>query len=248
MIQKTKSPEDVSLGVGGRMNRTGIDASPVHGREMIEGAAGEQAGAGQAKEIRRAYMEESEPIGTIPPPTSMKGAASAVKEALGGARATVLIDKLAERFAFERTGVRLYDALIGKHDGFGGFEGGPSRDDLSRFRDEELRHVTVLKECIEALGADATAVTPSADLAGVEGSGVGQVLADPRTTLAQGLHAILVAEVADKAGWELLIQLASELGQDEVVERLVPCEREEREHLKSVMRWVGAHARVTART
>jgi hypothetical protein len=48
----------------------------------------------------------------VPPPTSMKGMAKSALQALKGEKATVLIDKLAERLAFERTGTRLYETLI----------------------------------------------------------------------------------------------------------------------------------------
>jgi hypothetical protein len=50
----------------------------------------------------------------VPPPTSMKGMAKSALQALKGEKATVLIDKLAERLAFERTGTRPYETLIQK--------------------------------------------------------------------------------------------------------------------------------------
>ena len=36
------------------------------------------------------------------------------------------MDKIGERLAFERTGTRLYEALVSKHEAFGSFPGGPS--------------------------------------------------------------------------------------------------------------------------
>lgn len=247
MIQK-KKPEGVS--VGQQMNRTGIGASPKDGKKMVEAAVADEAAPVDGKKatsMRRFYLEESDAIGTMPPPTTVKGAAKTVKEALTGTKATVLIDKVAERMAFERTGTRLYEAILTKHEVLGSFDGGPSAEDLKHIRDEEFEHFIMLKKTLEELGADPTVMTPSADLAGVEGMGLGQVLGDPRTTLAQGLHALLVAEVADKAGWELLIALAQDLGQTQLVERFRKADAQEHEHTRMVGGWLAAHTSAAAK-
>ncbi|MCO5172054.1 MAG: ferritin-like domain-containing protein [Planctomycetes bacterium] len=249
MIQK-KKPEGVSVGREGQMNRTGIGASPKHGKQMVEAAVADVAAPQDGKKattMRRFYLEESDAVGTMPPPTSVKGAAKTVKEALTGNKATVLIDKVAERLAFERTGTRLYEAILTKHEVLGSFDGGPSAEDLEHIRDEELEHFIMLKKTLEELGADPTVMTPSADLAGVEGMGLGQVLGDPRTTLAQGLHALMIAEVADKVGWEHLIALAQDLGQTQLVERFRKADKQEQEHVQRVSRWLSAYTSATAR-
>jgi hypothetical protein len=54
----------------------------------------------------------------------------AAAKAMKGEKPTLLLDKLGERLAFERSGTRLYEALVSKHDAFGSFSGGPSREDL----------------------------------------------------------------------------------------------------------------------
>lgn len=249
MIQKKKKkdPESVSMGAAGQMNRTGIGASPLDGKRMVEAATGETGGDGeQVTAARRFYIEEAEPIGTVPPPSTATGMVETLKEALKGGRATVLIDKIAERLAFERTGVRLYDALITKYEILGGFTGGPSGGDLRHIRDEELEHFKMLEECLRSIGADPTAMTPSADLTAVESMGIGQAIGDPRTTLAQGLHSILIAEVADKASWELLIELANEMGQTDLVEKFRKADAQEGEHVRMVRGWVAAHASAAA--
>jgi hypothetical protein len=87
-------------------------------------------------------------------------------------------------------------------------------------------------------GADPTAQTPCADLTGVESSGLVQSLNDPRTTVAQGLHSILIAELADNAAWELLIELANGTGQTQLVEQFSAALAEEQEHLQQVRTWV----------
>ena len=53
--------------------------------------------------------------------------AGAALQALKGGPPTQFLDKLGERLAFERTGVRLYEALISKHEALGSFAGGPDR-------------------------------------------------------------------------------------------------------------------------
>ncbi len=117
----------------------------------------------------------------------------------------VLMDKLGERLAFERSGTRLYDALLVKCETLG--------------------------------GGDPTQQTPCADVAGVEGMGLMQVLTDPKTTLGQALHAIPVAEMTDNAGWEELITLTEQTGNDDLVKRFAKARDEEREHLEKVRRW-----------
>jgi rubrerythrin len=228
---------------GGRINRTGMSTSSHADRmrevtDMTHPAKHD----GELKAVHAAYARDTHALGTVPPPTTLKGAATAAKQMLKGNKATALIDKIAERLAFERTGVRLYDALIDKLDVAGTFDGGPQRDQLTTIRGEELAHAHMLIECLEEIGADPTAVTPSADLAGVEAQGLGTVLGDPRTTLAQGLHALLVAELADNEGWTLLRSIAEELGQKDMARRFQQAEQDEERHLAWVRSWVTAHA------
>ena len=228
---------------GGRINRTGMSTSSHADRmrevtDMTRPSKSEE----DMKDVHAAYAKDTHALGTVPPPTTLKGAAQAAKEMIKGNKATALIDKIAERLAFERTGVRFYDALLDKLDVGGSFDGGPQRDHLQTIRAEELAHAHMLIECLEEIGADPTAVTPSADLAGVEAQGLGSVLGDPRTTLGQGLHAVLVAELADNEGWTLLRSMAEELGQKDMARRFRQAEQDEERHLAWVRSWVTAHA------
>src|SRR4030095_10091466 len=91
--------------------------------------------------------------------------------------------------------------------------------DLQHIRDEEHMHFALVGAAIQSLGGDPTAQTPAADVTGVEGMGLMQVLTDPKTTVAQALHAILVAEMTDNAAWEELMELTAESGNDELVKR-----------------------------
>lgn len=60
---------------------------------------------------------------------------------------------------------------------------------------------------------------------------------DPRTTIAQSLHAILVAEMTDNAGWELLIALAEDQNQNALITDFSVALDEERVHLQQVQAW-----------
>jgi hypothetical protein len=99
-----------------------------------------------------------------------------------------------------------------------------------------------VKSALESLGADPTAITPSANVASVEAMGIVQVITDPRTTLAQSLHAMLVAELADTEGWEILIELATRLGHDGMGDDFRDALRAEERHLAHVRQWVMNHA------
>jgi hypothetical protein len=79
--------------------------------------------------------------------------------------------------------------------------------------------------------------TPCADVAGVESAGLVQVLTDPKTTLAQSLHAILVAELTDNAAWDELVVLAREMGNADMADQFAGAQQAEREHLQTVKQW-----------
>ncbi|HLT22773.1 MAG TPA: ferritin-like domain-containing protein [Bacteriovoracaceae bacterium] len=188
-------------------------------------------------ENRIRYMKESDPVGTMPMPSSIKGAISNLQEKIMQGDYTFM-DKLGERLAFERTGSRLYEALLSKHKGSTGSEFYPDYSVLTQFYEEEKQHFRLCAEVMEELGGDSTAVTPCADVAGVAGMGWMQVIADPRTTFQQSLEIILQAELADNACWENLIELAENLGLDSVVERFTKAKLEEDVHLETVRQWV----------
>jgi rubrerythrin len=238
------NPQNVKPTDTGR-NRTGIATSPFDSRKSAEGAR--LAGRGdpsvvldpvELEEARLAFSREAGPVGTMPPPVGIKGMARAAVDRLKGTTPTVLLDQLGARLAFERTGVRLYEALLVKHEAASLHVGGPDRSELEIIRDDELRHFAMLDEAMRSLGGDPTAVTPSADLQAVASAGIVGVLGDPRTTLTQGLEAILIAELADNDAWETLIDLADSLGHDELVEKFRLALREEQVHLLNVRRWV----------
>lgn len=215
-----------------KVNRTGIERAGELASEMLEvtertepSTMGDGMGL---HENRIEYLLEGHEVGSPPPAVD--------------ADMALFLDKLGERLAFERMGVRLYQALCDKLEGGDGFPGGPSAGELEHIRREEAQHFLLLDEVIRQQGGDPTTMTPCADLVGVESMGVHHVVVDPRTTLAQGLHAILVAELADNAGWELLVELARHVGVEDAARRFQHALDEEQEHLRMVRGWVRAHA------
>jgi rubrerythrin len=226
------------------MNRTGIAVSPLDSKETIDGAVEgtdtpETSGAG-IERVRLEYSRAATPVGTMPPPASVKGAAKAAVTALKGKHAMVFLDLIGERLAFERTGVRLYDAVLVKMETGSPREGGPDREDLESIRDDELRHFAMLREAMETLGGDPTAMTPSADIAGVASMGLVQVVTDPRTTLTEALKAMLIAELTDNDSWLLLADMAERLDQEELAMSFRRALEQEEEHLARLRAWVTA--------
>lgn len=224
------------------MNRTGLQMSPTLSREMLEivdeGAA--DVRGIEIAETRREYILEADGLGSVPPPTTVKGVLKTGAGLLTGAHLNLFVDKLAERLAFERGGVRLYDAVLAKAKVYGDEFSGATLIDLERIRDQELEHAMLLEDALQTLGADPTAQTPCADLVGVESSGLLQAASDPRTTLAQTLHAALAAELVDGAGWQLLIELAEQAGQTDLVDQFSGALAQESEHLQLIEEWYRA--------
>jgi rubrerythrin len=224
-------------------NLTGIGLSPVDSKKLIEFAQRTEAPPGDEhdlQEARETVSEQSGVIGSVPPPSTFKGLAKAALDTLKGNNVVAFIDRLGERAGFERTGTRLYEAMLAKVDALGSFDGGPTRERLEEIRDEELEHLGAIEEAIASLGGDATVMTPAADLAGVEGAGLVQVLTDPRTTVEQCLGALLIAELADNDGWALLAELARSMGHDRIADTFTMALAEEAAHLRDVRRWVAA--------
>ena len=207
------------------MNQSGMLTAEDGGEKMLENIELTRPPSGDERDLAKMRLEfarEAEPVGSIPEPTPPGIAA-------------VLMDKLGERLAFERSGTRLYDALMVKCAADKSC-GVPAKE-LRHIRDEEATHFALVGAAIQTLGGDPTAQTPSADVAGVEGMGLMQVLTDPKTTVAQALHAILVAEMTDNAAWDELIELTGQVGNDDLVARFSKARDSEQEHLEKVKGW-----------
>jgi rubrerythrin len=224
-------------------NRTGIDMSPKHSERMISGAKEYASTAaddgGGIAAIDRQYISEADPIGSVPMPGTLRGALKTGSKKAKGKNPEVLLNKLGQRLAFERSGVRLYESVITKCDAADELHpAGPvTVDELQHIRDEEAEHFRMLSDVIESLGADPTAQTPDADVSGVAAMGIQHVLNDPRTTMPQCLEMLLTLELTDNASWELLIKLADEVGLSDASEQFQRALEQEQEHLLTVRSW-----------
>jgi len=223
-------------GAGG--NLTGMLTASEQAEEMIQGAMGAEpsmgGGAAMADTERAEYISEGFPIGSLPiPPPDAGGDTDA-----GVASMALFLDKLSERLAFERTGTRLYDGLINKCQTLAPDASDPSLDDLQEIRDEEHQHFMMLTEAITQVGGDPTVQSPCADVVGVASMGLMQVIMDPRTSVSQSLQAILTAELTDNAGWEMLAELAGELGYSDLNEQFEEALEAEERHLMNVQTWL----------
>ena len=225
------------------VNKTGIDMSPILSKQMLEAAdnvpltntemlAGEES-------LKQAYLQEAGPLGSVPLPATVKGVAKTVLKTATGHHPEVFINKLGERLAYERSGVRIYDALIAKceHTMTNGLSEQIDIVQLREFRAQEAEHFIMLAGVIEKLGADSTAQTPDADAIGVAASGLMKVITDPRTSISQSLEAMLAIELADNAAWDLVIKLAEEMGFADIAEDFRIALEQEDIHLATIQQW-----------
>ncbi len=245
--------KNTSLGA----NKTGIDMSPIHSKEMIDAAnrsMGSRPGLDSRRDYNselsnghsaltmfdRMYLEDADPLGSVPLPGTLKGALKTTMKMATGRSPEVFLNKLGERLAFERSGVRIYEQLINKCQ-FGDSSGIASLEIplemLREFRDQEAEHFQMLVDCMLSLGADPTAQTPDADASGVASSGLMKVIMDPSTSVSQSLQAMLAIELTDNAAWELLIALAQDMGLDDMRENFQRALNQEKVHLDQVQQW-----------
>jgi bacterioferritin (cytochrome b1) len=126
--------------------------------------------------------------------------------------AAFILDVLSGRLVFERTGVRLYDTVIRKIE----LQSAPRYHavlgQLHEIRDEEREHADWLEAQIRALGGNPDEKTDLAQLEAEESRGIESVIVDGHDKVIHLLHALLAAELADNAGWDLLVKLADDTG------------------------------------
>jgi hypothetical protein len=199
---------------------------------MIQGAQEfpptSSGGAAQLADVRIAYARAGGPHATMP---AMPNVAT---------DKLPLLDRLGARLQFERTGTRLYDALISKLDAYGGFDGGPSRQQLLEIREQELGHALLVQDLIRSLGGDPTVVTPCANLQATASKGICDVLVDPRTSFVDCLETILIAELADGDSWAALVRTSQGHGDGEITSKIEQALQTEVEHLAKVRSWLEA--------
>src|SRR5690606_5838201 len=235
-------------------NMTGAQMSPEDTQKMVEYTERRPADVpGSAAELKRAREQmnrEEGQIGSVPIPGSATGTLKSTFDKVLGNNPELPLDKLGERLAYERTGVRLHEAMIAKALACEG-SGAELVPTLQQARTDDQAHMTLLRHAtqtlsaeqahmillinaIGTLGADPTAMTPCADVVGVIGSGPLKVITDPRTNIAQALNAILTIELADNAAWELLIMLAEQSGHAKIARSFDNALVEEERHVNTI--------------
>lgn len=224
------------------LNHTGAQMSPKDTEAQVKAAQevlpDVPGGPEKIAQARATEAAQADPLGSVPIPGSAKGMLKTALNKLVGVSPEVLIDKLGERLAFERGGVRLYDALLAKAKAIDTLDASMLQT-MQHFREEEAEHLALVKAAIEKLGADPTAMTPCADVAGCINMGVMETITDPRTNLAQCLNALLTAELSDNAGWELLIDLANASGQSDIADSFSKALSQEQIHMRTVKDWLS---------
>lgn len=224
-----KSQLEISTKSG--TNQTGLAPHGDVLAKMIEGAnefpPTSSGGPAGIAEVRVDYARDGEPPATMP-------------SAPVAPAKLPLLDRLGARMQFERTGTRLYDALISKLDAYGGFDGGPSRQDLLQIREQELNHALLAQELVSSMGGDPTAITPDANLQAMTSQGIACVLLDPRTSLVDCLEAMLIVELTDQDMWSMLARTAEPLGDAAMIEKITQAQKVELEHLAKVRGWLEA--------
>ena len=141
-----------------------------------------------------------------------------------------VVDLLNERLAFERTGVKLYDALLARLRASMDPAVKALVEPVQEQRDQEKEHEEWLEAEIRALGGTPHALSEHAVLAQAEAEGIERVLRRDES-IPHDFHALLAAELADNAGWDLLVQLADAFDDSEAKEQFEKRLREEEEHL-----------------
>lgn len=128
-----------------------------------------------------------------------------------------LLDLLTERLTFERTGVKLYDAVIARLKSSNDQAVSNLVGQLTKQRNQEKDHEEWLEDQVRALGSDAHTETELSELVERESRGIMDVITHD-TEVGHLFHALLTAELIDDNAWKLLLQLADE-ADDEVARR-----------------------------
>jgi rubrerythrin len=97
---------------------------------------------------------------------------------------------------------------------------------------EEAEHRDLLAAYLDKLGVSERE-TPSARLAKHEGEAYLKLIGEAEMP-AQVLNILLTIELMDENGWEMIINLGRDVGDDELVRTLNAALQEEKEHLRGV--------------
>lgn len=149
----------------------------------------------------------------------------------------VFIDKLCERLAVEQAGVEIYETVIAK------LSDPAAIKVLERFGRDEARHRDLLAGYLERLDVpEAMRMTPSARVAKLEGESFLRLIQEVDAPM-HLLNILLTIELTDENAWELLINLARDGGDTELVETFAQCLANEKQHLRHIRGMVAEFAR-----
>lgn len=163
-------------------------------------------------------------------------------EILGRTNPAKVIELLSERLAFERSGVKLYDAILKKVKASRHTQLKRLTRELKEHRDQELEHAEWCEEQIRALGGDPDEKTERAILVETEAQGIEQIVFSD-APISQMFHALNMAELGDNAGWAQLVGLAAQCGDDEARAAFQERLEHEEEHLRLTHRIIGMFVR-----
>jgi bacterioferritin (cytochrome b1) len=161
--------------------------------------------------------------------------------------AATLVDLLTARLCYERTAAQLYDRIIAKL---------RARQDpdmlvmiptLERHAEDEREHAQWLEDqiddLIDGLGGDVQATSAMAELEARETRGITEIVYEEDGDTLHMFHALFAAELADHAGWDLLVQLADEAGDRTARRELRKRQLDEEAHLEFARRVIESLTR-----
>ena len=191
------------------------------------------------------YVARTDPSMWTPLPGAFVGHARDHDRATA-ASAQVLLERMAERLAFERCATRLYEALLARL-ATGTGESALPRATLQRFHDDAAAHFEILCEGIESLGGDPLAPAAAGDVVAEQTQTLLQAINDTRVCLRCCVDTMLFAELSDRAGWEALLEIASTSGRDALAQRFQIVLQEKAEHVDRISGWAAELARRSLR-
>lgn len=163
-------------------------------------------------------------------------------EKLGRTNPRKVIDLLSERLAYERSGVKLYDAILKKVRASKHTQLKKLASELTAHRDQEAAHAEWCEDQIRALGGDPDAKTEGALLVETEAQGIEEVIFSD-APLSQMFHALNMAELGDNAGWAQLVGLAERFHDEEARAEFQERLEHEEEHLRLTHEVLGMFVR-----
>jgi bacterioferritin (cytochrome b1) len=149
-----------------------------------------------------------------------------------------LIEVLSERAASERVSARLYRRVVERVE-----RAEPAlrrmAPRLADQRRQELEHGRWLESQLRALGSDGFAVSERTQRVSTELRGIEELILDGHATIPELLHALLIAELADGVGWDLLVKLAERADDEPARQAFAERRTDQEEHVLFLRRAVA---------